>query len=452
MKRWLFYAIIIPIEIFRYFFKEIKMAIYWNTNSTTRIRPEVSRVIQRYIDSNNFNAFQNPSDYTNASRTLFLSVVSQTRARFLKFINATADDFAIFTSSGSESNNNALAVAEQFIGREGTIIISALEHDSINLRCNHLKQLGYNIEVIQVDELGRYNYEQLEKIKCSGRVFISMMLVNNELGNIYDLKRIADIARRKWKDVIIHTDAVQAFGKLPIDVQSLGVDMLSVSGHKIGCPKGIGVLYVKRGIPIQPLIYGHQECGYRGGTENVPYIAGLEKALEVTQLQMTDEYATVVKNYRNNLQDGILDICKRLNRNAYVNGDVDHRVNNTTSITIKGIDNVRLVSMASDVKEEGRQERTYFSTGSACNSSACAASSANRDHTKASAVLKAIGHPNYREVIRLSVGDELYNYGSSGFDYDTSDPKLIFADIKARVRLNLKSGLAAFESILKKFN
>lgn len=428
------------------------MAIYWNTNSTTRIRPEVSRVIQRYIDSNNFNVFQNPSDYSDESKALFLSVISQTRARFLRFIKANTNDFAIFTSSGSESNNIALATGEKFIGRDGTIIISALEHDSINLRCAYLKELGYNVEVIKVDKLGRYNYEQLENLQCNGRVFISMMLVNNELGNIYDLKRIAEIAHKKWDKVLIHTDAVQALGKLPIDVQSLGVDMLSVSGHKIGCPKGIGALYVKNGIDIQPLIYGHQECGYRGGTENVPYIAGFEKALEITQFQMTEDYATILKDYRDKLQDGILEICKKLNHTAYINGDMDNRVNNTASITINGIDNVRLILMACNIGKTIGQENMYFSNGSACNSALCSASANTDNPVKPSPVLKSICHPNYREVIRISVGDELYNYGRSDLDYDTCDKSQIFADIKARMRLNLKSGLAAFEALLKKYN
>ena len=428
------------------------MAIYWNINSTTRVRPEVSGVIRQYTDSDNFNAFQNPSDYSDESKALFVSVVSQTRAKFLGFINEKSDDFAIFTSCGSESNNIALATGEKFVGKGGTIIISALEHDSINLRCDYLKELGYNVEIIKVDNLGRYDYEQLENLRCKGRVFISMMLVNNELGNIYDLKRISKIAHKKWKEVLIHTDAVQALGKLPIDVQALGVDMLSVSGHKIGCPKGIGVLYVKKGTDVQPLIYGHQQCGYRGGTENVPYIAAFEKALEITQFQMTEDYANVIKEYRDKLQDGILNFCQKYNYTAYVNGDVDNRINNTASITINGIDNVRLIMMACHAKELTGVDNIYFSNGSACNAAFCSVNSATRDQTKPSSVLKAIGHPNYKEVIRLSVGDELYNYGRSNLDYGKDDKNQIFADVKARIRLNLKNGLAAFDALLKKYN
>lgn len=416
------------------------MGYYWNTNSTTRIRPEVSKVLNKYIDSNNDDVFHNPSDSSIASGRIYNDVISAVRKKFKDFINASAEDFAIFTSCGSESNNIALATGEKFVGKNGTIIISAVEHDSINLRCEHLKQLGYDIQVIDVDSKGRYNYEQLNQIKTTGRVFISVMLVNNELGNIYDVKRISSIARNKWKQVLIHTDAVQALGKIKIDVKELGVDMLTVSGHKIGGPKGIGALYVKKGVSIQPLIYGHQECGCRGGTENTPYIAAFGKALEIAERQMTAEYDKIIQDYRDKLESGILDICKSHGFNAYVNGDVRNRVNNTSSLTIDGIDNVALIILASG-------KSIYFSNGAACNSAPCAASYQGSDATKSSAVLKAICHPNYKGVIRLSVGDELFCYGLSEYDYDTSSEKDIIMDIKTRVNVNLKTGLKILNNI-----
>lgn len=425
------------------------MSIYWNTNSTTRVRPEVGNEIQKYLASNMSNSFLNPSDYSDESKALFIDVISKVKSSFLRCINADYQDFAIFTSSGSESNNIALATGEKFISAGGTIILSAIEHDSINLRSTYLRQMGYNVKIINVDACGRYDYEQLNNLSCDGPVFISMMLVNNELGNIYDLKRVVEIAHRKWKDVLVHTDAVQALGKLPIDVQALGVDMLSVSGHKIGCPKGIGALYVKKGVQIQPLVYGHQECGYRGGTENVPYIAGFGKALEIMQYQMAEKYEAIIKDYRDKVQNGILAICAKYGLHAYVNGDVENRVANTTSITIDGIDNIKLIIAAGTVRKGEAREKIYFSNGAACNSAMCSANPERKSKTKPSPVLSAICHPNFQGVIRISVGDELYDYGRNQLNYDLNEEKAVFVNIKSKMRVNLTKGLADFEQVLK---
>lgn len=412
---------------------------YWNTNSTTRIRPEVCEVLKEYANPKNDEAFHNPSDISTVSKILYQKTIGLTKQALKDLINAQKDDFIIFTSGGSESNNLAFATGEKYIGEGGTIIISPVEHDSINLRCEYLRNLGYKILKLKVDDQGKLDYQHLEKLDVHGRVFLSVMLVNNELGNIYDLKRISKIAHKKWENVLIHTDAVQALGKINIDISDLGIDMLSVSGHKIGAPKGIGALYVRKDVPIQPLIYGHQECGFRGGTENVPYIAAFAKALEITKRQMTTEFSGLLKKHRDKLENGILAICQKLGLKAGVNGDIKHRVANTSSIYILDVDNTELVTKA-------EEKRLYFSIGAACSSASCATNDDN--FTQASPVLKAINHKYYKNVLRFSVGDEFYNYSLEDVsdDYD----KKLSNHVKAAINMDIKCGLVDFEFILKK--
>lgn len=411
------------------------MEQYWNINSTTRIRPEVSQLLCEVLNTKS-KYFLNPSDISTSCRYYAKRAIDKARVCVKNLINAAVDDNIIFTSSGSESNNFALEIGRNYVGKEGLIISSVVEHDSINFKLDDLAKQGYNIVKLDVDSLGRIDYSQLKKLDFNGKVFISIMLVNNELGNIYDLKRIVEISKSKWKNCLVHTDAVQAMGKIDVDVKTLGVDMLSLSGHKIGAPAGVGSLYVKKGIHITPLIFGHQECAFRGGTENTAYIMALGKAAEITKSQMTEYHANIIKTHRDRIEQGILSVCKELGFEAGVNGDVKNRVNNTSSIYIKGIYNVDFVINA---EEFG----LYFSVGAACNSSVCSHEQSGSDEpVKASPVLKAIHHPDYKSVIRISIGDEFFFYTAE----DVKKEK----HMKAYIDLDVEYGLAGIKNLLKK--
>lgn len=412
------------------------MYCYWNTNSTTRVRPEVVDVVKDYVDSStNGTNFHNPSDITNASRRIYRSAIKSSREKVAELIGASENDI-IFTSGGTESNNLAFHVGQNFVGRDGLIITSAVEHDSISLRCDYLKELGYNVYTLPVDNKGQINFEALDKIKISDRVFVSVMLANNELGNIYDIAKLSAIIRKKCSQALIHTDAVQAIGKMHADVKQLDVDMLSLSGHKIGAPKGIGALYVKEGVKITPLFFGHQECGKRGGTENIAYISALGKAAELVKSEMSDAYIQNLTNHRDQLEKNILEMCQALNVEAFVNGDIDNRLPNTTSITIKGIDNLRFLV-------ELEAKNIYLATGAACSSSLCGNDTDPATiQAKSSRVLRAINHTHPQSVLRISVGDYYHLYT---VEDATKHPEYITAAINYDVKL----GCLDFSKVLK---
>lgn len=417
------------------------MYCYWNTNSTTRVRPEVVDVVKDWLDSStNGTNFHNPSDITNASRRIYRNVIKSSREKVAELICA-GENSVIFTSGGTEGNNLAFHIGQNFVGKDGLIITSAVEHDSIGLRCDYLKESGYNVYTLPVDNQGRISFEVIDKIKMPERVFVSVMLANNELGNIYDIEKLSAIIRKKCPKALIHTDAVQAIGKMHVDVKHLGVDMLSLSGHKIGAPKGIGALYVKEGVEITPFLFGHQECGKRGGTENIAYIAALGKAAELVKSELNDEYIKNITNHRDRLEKNILGMCRDLNVEAFVNGDVDKRLPNTTSLTIKGIDNLRFL-----VELEARN--IYLATGAACSSSLCG-NDINPAVIQAepSRVLRAINHSHPQNVIRISVGDYYHLYTVE--DATTHHPEYITAAINYDVKLGCLDFLEVLKTHLK---
>lgn len=410
------------------------MYLYWNTNSTTRVRRKVLTVVNKYLNSSRKGSglvFHNPSDITISSRKLFYEVITNSREKVSKLIHANSCDSIIFTSGGSESNSMALNYGRDYVGVGGTIVVSAVEHDSIILYCQYLKNKGYNVIFIGVDERGRLKMDELKDMSLPEKVFVSIMLVNNELGNIYDIETVVKIIRQKSKNAIVHTDAVQAVGKIDVDVQKLGVDMLSLSGHKIGAPKGIGALFVKKSIAPTPMIFGHQECGFRGGTENVAYIAGLGVAAQMTLKELKSNIRLKIKYYRDTIENNILKICNEIGVNAYVNGDEENRVGNTTSITIEGIDSTKFILAAEN-------QHLYLSSGAACSSSLCDKNDIPK--TKASNVMTAICHRNYESVLRISIGDEVYVYSNT-----PKHPKRLDAAIK----LSITDGCARFRKILK---
>jgi len=235
------------------------------------------------------------------------------------------------------------------------IVTTAVEHPAVRVLCQTLAKRGFEVTEVGVDESGRLEMAELEAAIRSDTAIVSVMWANNETGVIFPIEDIVKICRKK--NVLFHTDAVQAVGKIPIDVSKCDVDFLSVSGHKLHAPKGTGFLYVKRGIKLEPLIIGgHQEHSRRGGTENTPGIVALGKACELAIANMTEEN-TRVKELRDRLENGLLAKIPA----AKIHGDKEHRLPNTTNIGFENIEGEAILLL---LNEEG----ICASSGSACTS------------------------------------------------------------------------------------
>jgi len=324
--------------------------IYLDHNATTRPDPAVREEILCCLDE----VFGNPSSLHSfgqeASR-----VVDRSRKRTARLIGASPDEI-VFTSGGTESNNVAVCgIAEALRDRKRHIITSAIEHQALLNPCNHLKQCGFEVTYLPVDENGLLNPQEVARAVREDTALLSIMMANNDVGTIQPLAEVSGLARAKG--VLVHTDAVQAVGKIPVDVTTLGVDLLSFTGHKLYGPKGIGALYVRRGTPLQPIIYGgHQERGLRPGTENVPAIAGFGKACELAAIRL-DRYGQLIGGLRDRFERAILEHID----GARINGHPTLRLSNTSNVSFGGVDgemlaiNLDLLGVA-------------VSTGAACSS------------------------------------------------------------------------------------
>lgn len=323
--------------------------IYLDNNATTKCDEEVLKEMLPYLKEN----YGNPSSIYSFGKEV-KEKIQEARENMAKLLNAKIDEI-IFTSCASESNVTAIMNAVNSNPSKKHIITTKIEHASIMETMKHLEIKGYQITYLAVDEKGRINLEELEdSIQKENTVLIAIMMANNEIGNIYPIKEIGKIA--KENNILFHCDAVQAVGKVKIDVKDMKIDTLSLSGHKIHAPKGIGVLYVKNGINFTPLIFGHQENNRRGGTENAPYIIGLGKA---TKMILEDENKTnkELERLRNKMEIQI----KEKIEDCYIYGDLENRLPNTTNIAFKGIQGEEILLV---LESHG----IYVSTGSACNS------------------------------------------------------------------------------------
>ena len=324
-------------------------SIYLDNNATTRIDDEVLNSMMPYLKEQ----YGNPSSIYSFGANV-KEEIKNARKNVAKLLNADLDEI-IFTSGASESNTTAIMNAVRNNPEKKHIITTKVEHASIMEAMKYLEQKeNYKITYLSVDKQGRINLEELKQSITNDTCLIAVMMANNEIGNIYPINEISKIA--KENNILLHTDAVQAIGKVKIDVKDLQVNSLSFSGHKIHAPKGIGVLYIKKDTPFIPLIFGHQEKNRRGGTENVPYIIGLGKACE---LILNDEYQKneKIKSLRDKLEEEI----KQNIDDIIIYGDIENRVPNTISVGFKGVDAIQLMLML-----EG--QNILVSTGSACNS------------------------------------------------------------------------------------
>ena len=350
--------------------------IYLDNAASTPVHEKVIEEMIPYFREQ----YGNPSSIHRHGR-FANAAIQNSRKRIASLINASSSEILI-TSGGTESNNTSIyGIASQSKGKH--IITSAIEHDAILEPCKRLEKEGCRISFLPVDKHGFVDPEDLRKEISSDTCLITIMYANNEVGTIQSIKKMVQIAREK--NIIFHTDAVQAVGKIPIDVKELGVDLLSISSHKINGPKGVGALYIRSGVTISPLILGGgQENGLRSGTENVASIIGFGMACELAKNNMNEN-----TDYLRRLTTKLITRVLHEIPATTLNGHPDMRTPNNTHFTFLGVNGEDLI-----IKLD--ENKISASTGSACSVKI----------QKASHVLKAMGfsHEQVTGSLRLTVG------------------------------------------------
>jgi cysteine desulfurase len=360
--------------------------IYLDHNATTPILPEVLEAMMPYLTSE----WGNPSSSYKFGSKL-KSVIETARSQVAELIDAHAPEI-IFTSCATESNNAAIHAALKAAPTKRHIITSAVEHSSVLNYCTALEKEGYRVTYLPVDRDGLLRLADLEDAISDGTAVASLMWANNETGVLFPVKEISDIC--KSRGVLFHCDAVQAAGKTAIDVRKIQADFLSLTGHKIHAPKGIGALYIRLKAPFSPFVHGgHQERSLRGGTECVPLIVGMGKAAELARKYLP-VYDAKVRPLRDTLEDGLLASIP----NSEQNGHKTLRLANTANISFYGIESEALLLLLD-------KEGICASTGSACLA----------DSDEPSHVIKAMKPESAasREMIRFSLGIENTEKGIS---------------------------------------
>jgi cysteine desulfurase len=355
--------------------------IYLDNNATTRVADEVIEAMLPYLGT----FYGNPSSMYTFGREVHRKI-EDARTEVASLINAEPEEI-IFTSCGTESDNTAIMSSLMSNPKKKHIVTTGVEHPAVLNLCKALSKRGYKVTYLHVDRLGRLDLQELDSAITDNTALVSIMYANNETGVIFPMDKIASIV--KAKGVLLHTDAVQAVGKVPIDVKRLPVDMLSLSGHKIHAPKGVGALFIRKGIRFFPFIIGgHQEDGKRAGTENVASIIGLGKACELARRYM-DKENLKIKALRDRLEKGLIESCP----DARVNGDIENRLPNTTNIGFEYIEGEAILLRLNEYN-------ICASSGSACTSGSM----------EPSHVLKAMDVP--LSAIRGSIRFSLSRYNT----------------------------------------
>jgi cysteine desulfurase len=338
--------------------------IYLDNNATTKIAPEVFDEMKPYLT----DYYGNPSSMHTFGGKLY-SKIEESRARVAGLIGADPEEI-IFMSCGTESDNTALMSAAESHPQKRHIITSRVEHPAVFNFVKHLARKGYRVTFIPVDNAGILDIDSFSKALDDDTVVVSIMYANNETGVIFPIQEIGEILRER--KIPFHTDAVQAVGKLTIDVTKLPVDMLSLSGHKLHAPKGIGALYVRKGTRFYPyIIGGHQENGRRAGTENVASIIGFGKACGLAAENLEHEIP-YLSRLRDKLERNLLKCCP----DVRINGNTEYRLPNTTNISFEYVEGEAILLR---LNEYG----ICASSGSACTSGSL----------EPSRVLRAMGTP-----------------------------------------------------------
>jgi cysteine desulfurase len=338
--------------------------VYVDNNATTQVAPEVLEVMLPYFSE----LYGNPSSMHFFGGQV-QKKVNEARERAADFLGAEPSEI-VFTSCGTESDNAAILGTLDSYPEKRHLITTRVEHPAVGNVCTYLGRKGYRVTELSVDREGRLDLDELRESITDQTTMVTVMYANNETGVIFPIEEIGEIV--KAKGIPFHTDAVQAAGKIPINMKKSTIDMLSISGHKLHAPKGIGVLYIRKGTKFSPfLIGGHQEKGRRGGTENVPYIIGLGKACELAKKNL-DQENTRVKALRDYLEAKLLEKIP----NTLVNGDRKNRLPNTVSVSFEYVEGESILLLLSDLG-------ICASSGSACTSGSL----------EPSHVLRAMGVP-----------------------------------------------------------
>ena len=324
--------------------------VYLDNNATTRVAPEVLEAMMPFFGDLYGNA---SSMHTFGGQNK--RHIDRARDQVAALLGCEPAEI-VFTSCGTESDNAAVrGTVDALAGRKHHVVTTRVEHLAVLSACQFLGKHGYRVTELPVDHDGRLDLDQLEHSLSDDTAIVSVMWANNETGVLFPIAEIGELCRRHG--VPFHTDAVQAAGKLPIDLAAAPVDLLSISGHKLHAPKGIGVLYIRKGTRIAPfLIGGHQESNRRAGTENVPYIVGLGKACELAHQALDDEQARI-RALRDTLEAGILASCP----DCFVNGASAPRLPNTSNVAFEYIEGESILLMLD-------QAGICASSGSACTS------------------------------------------------------------------------------------
>lgn len=351
--------------------------IYLDNAATTQADLKVIKAMRPYL----YEKFGNPNSLHEFGRDS-REAIERVRKQVAKFVNCEPEEI-IFTSGGTESDNLAIKGLASANPGKKHIITSKIEHPAVLETCREMEKQGYKLDYISVDKEGIINLEELKRKITNGTLLVSVMHVNNEIGIIEPLEEIAEICRNLG--VSFHTDAVQSFGKLKIDIRKMNIDILSASGHKINCVKGIGILYVKKGIKLKPILNGGgQENKLRSGTENVSGIVALGKACEIAEKKLERKEHERIKKLRDKLIDEILKIP-----GTRLNGSRERRIFNNVNVSFDSVEGEALVLLLD-------KAGICASTGSACSSKSL----------KPSHVLKAIGLSDLEAhgSLRLTLG------------------------------------------------
>ncbi len=324
--------------------------IYLDNNATTAVDPQVVEAMLPYFTEQ----FGNPSSMHSFGNKVG-QAIKHARQQIQQLLGAEHESEIIFTSCGTESDSTAILSALKAQPERREIITTVVEHPAVLTLCDYLEKEGYVIHRLEVDDRGRVDLDVYRSLLSDQVAVVSVMWANNETGSLFPVLEMADMARQAG--VMFHTDAVQAVGKIPIDLKTSSIDMLSLSGHKLHAPKGIGVLYLRRGLRFRPLLRGgHQERGRRAGTENSAFIVGLGVAAQLAMEHMEFEN-TDVKAMRDRLEQGILASVP----NCFLNGDLENRLPNTASIAFEYIEGEAILMLLN-------REGIACSSGSACTS------------------------------------------------------------------------------------
>jgi cysteine desulfurase len=338
--------------------------VYADNNATTRVAPEVVEEMLPYFSE----LYGNPSSMHYFGGQVEKKLI-EAREKVASLLNCDPSEI-IFTSCGTESDSTAIQGTVESYPYKKHIITTRVEHPAVLNLCRHLSKNGYKLTELAVDKKGCLDLSELENAIVDNTAIVSIMCANNETGVIFPIEEIGEIV--KSKGAVFHCDAVQATGKIPLDMSKCAIDLLSLSGHKLHAPKGIGALYIRKGAKLTPFIIGgHQERGRRAGTENVPYIIGLGKASELAMKHIEDGN-TRIKALRDRLEKELLRRCT----DSQINGDTEHRLPNTTNISFEFVEGEAILLMLS-------QKGIAASSGSACTSGSL----------EPSHVLRAMGIP-----------------------------------------------------------